>query len=192
MLDRTAGTVVAHNYMVAAGQWISAPDASSSSSTSTSQQMRAALPAGRSAAASPAMLNRQPAAAMHGYEEPDPEAITPPHPAPQRRQARPVGGPLDHLGGYRNVSGLGSPLDHLGSPLDHLGGYDHVDGVLADDVGEFDHLHGIIADNLGDELEAIGGDEDHLDAIMADNLGEDELAASDDMDGDEELGYLRA
>jgi hypothetical protein len=192
MLDRTAGTVVAHNYMVAAGQWLSAPDASS---TTSQAQVRGALGAGRSAAASPAMLNRQPAAAMHGVEEPDPEAITAPHPAPQQRRtyARPVGGPLDQLGGYRGVSGLGTPLDNLGSPLDNLGGYDHVEGVIADDVGEFDHLHGIIADNLGDELEELGGDEDHLDAVMADDLGDDELAASDDMDGsDDELGFLRA
>jgi hypothetical protein len=182
MLDRTAGTVVAHNYMVAAGQWLTAP---SSDAASTSAQSRAALGAGagagRQGAASPAMLNNRAPAMNAAHEEPDPEAITRPHPAPQyRRQAR----------------GMGGPLDHLGSPLDHLGGYDHVEGVLADDVsdpddvGAFEHLHGILADNLGDDLEAMGDD---LDAALADNLGDEELAAEGDVDGaDDELGYLPA
>jgi hypothetical protein len=165
--------------MVAAGQWLTAPAAS----TSSTSQSRPALTAG-GASASPAMLNRAPATATHGVDDdmgqPDPEAITRARPAPRR-----------NLSGYR---GLGSPIDHLGSPLDNLGGYDHVEGIVADDVadpddvGAFEHLNGIMADNLGDELEALGDD---FDGVMADDIGDDDVG--DDMDGaDDELGYLPA
>ena len=185
MVDRVAGTVVAHNYMVAAAQWLTAPAASTTAAMQG--QGQASLPGGRSGGASPQMLNR--ANAMHAVDDdmgqPDPEAITRPRPAPRARG----------LGGYRGVSGLGSPLDHLGSPLDHLGGYDHVEGIVADDVSDpsdmegFQHLNGIMADNLGDELESLGDD---LDSVMADDVGEEELAAGgDDMDGDDELGFIR-
>ena len=215
MLDRAAGTVTAHNYMVAAGKWAMTP----SQPAQGQQQQARALPAAVTNGASPQMLNRAAAPAMHGTdddmgEQPPAEAIAPPRPNPmQRRRAR-------QLQGYRGVSGLGSPLDHLGdgeelgSPLDHLGGFEHLSGIMADDVGSvmaddvgspldnlgegdelgddvdgFEHLNGIIADDVGDDLDG-EGDADHLEDI-GDDIGDDELAAAmDNMDGaDDELGY---
>lgn len=184
MLDRAAGTVTAHNYMVAAGQWLMQPAQSSQGQSA-------------GAGASPQML-RTSAPAMHGADDdmgdPPWEAIAPPRPNPgQRRAAR-------QLQGYRGVSGLGSPLDNLGdgdelgayahvnglgSPLDQLGSVmaDDVGSVMADDVGDgdelgddvdgFEHLNGVIADDVG------GSDE-----LGFDDLGDDELAAAAAMDDD--------
>ena len=179
MLDRAAGTVTAHNYMVAAGQWAMTP-----SQTAQSQGQARQLTAGNVTGASPQMLNRAAAPAMHGTdddmgEQPPAEAIAPPRPNPMRRR------PARQLQGYRGVSGLGSPLDNLGD------GEDVGDGdELGDDVEGFEHLNGIIADDVGDDLDG-EEDGDHLDAVIADDIGDDELAAAmDDMDGaDDELGY---
>lgn len=125
LVDRTAGTIVAHNYMVAAGQWMGATDGASEAA-----QARSGVTPGMFAHATHGL----------GEEQPDPESITRALPPPQ-------------LSGYNRVDGLGSPLDHLGSPIDHLGAV--LADNLGDDFEGYNHLDGILADNLGDELEAL-------------------------------------
>ena len=99
MLDRAAGTVTAHNYMVAAGQWAMTP-----SQTAQSQGQTRQLTAGNVTGASPQMLNRAQAPAMHGTDDdmgmqPPAEAIPPPRPNPMRRR------PARQLQGDRGVTG---------------------------------------------------------------------------------------
>lgn len=195
MLDCAAGTVTAHNYMVAAGQWAMTP----SQSSQGQQQQTRALSAASATGASPQMLSRAAAPAMHGTdddmgEQPPAEAIAPPRPNPMRRR------PARQLQGYRGVSGLGSPLDNLGdgdelgSPLDNLGGFAHLSGIMADDVGS------VMADDVGSPLDNLGdgddvgdGDElgddvegfEHLNGIIADDVG-------DDLDGEGDADHLDA
>ena len=129
MLDRTAGVVVAHNYAVAAGQWLTfdpATQARRPQGGPGQVTVTAARPS------MPDLVHRQMATkptAFHGADEMD---------------------------GYEKLEGV--VVDTMGEPSD-VEGYEKLEGVVADsmgaadDVDGFERLDGIVADDMGDSDE---------------------------------------
>lgn len=143
--DRTAGTLVAHNYFCVAGQWMTVDEGTGQARPTSAAQMRRAaaqqsLPAG-GRVATPALLKR---------------AAVP-------------------MGEYARMQGadeLESVMaDDMGGG-DELGEYARIQGVIADDMGEAD-MDGIVADDMGgpladeDHLDELGDDD-----MGDDELGE--------------------
>lgn len=123
MVDRTAGTIVAHNYMVAAGQWIMAPirDDGGSAAPTTLALRRIQGPA-----VSRAVMENARARAMNtgtGANVGDAEGF----------------------GDYERIQGI--QADTFGD-ADDVGGYEALQGIQADTFGDADDVGD--ADEMGD------------------------------------------
>lgn len=135
MLDRTAGTIVAHNYMVAAGQWMASPSSSSSDSSAGQGQNTRALRGG----ASPRMManaRRAASAKLNGIS-------------------------ADTFGGMEPLQAISA--DTFGDAED-VGGMEPLQGISADTFGDpevdgFEEL-GDMNDEMGDPFDF--GDSDEM------------------------------
>lgn len=113
VFDRTAGTIVAHNYMVAAGQWIMAPirDDGGSSTPAAAQQ---ALRRIQGPAVSRAVMENARARAISAARDVgDAEAVG--------------------FGDYERIQGI--QADTLGN-ADDVGAYEALQGIQADTFGD--------------------------------------------------------
>ncbi len=148
LLDRTAGTIVAHNYMVAAGQWMAAP---SGSEAGASQMQNTSARAMRGGASPRMMANARRAvasSAMHGIS-----ADTFGGMEPLQAISADMFGDAEDVGGMEPLQGIsadtfGDPdvdgFEELGDAGDDMG--DVFDMGDADEVGDMDD----VGDPLGD------------------------------------------
>ncbi len=140
MLDRAAGTVVTHNYMVAAGQWMMSDPRPTGSATMSASRT---VPAKYRGGAAPRLMQRsasfQGADDVGGYEKLH-------------------GVVADNMGAVDEIS---AP-DEIGA-TDEMNGFERLEGIVADNMGAADefgdaeHMDGFDSE-LGDEHEL--GDED--------------------------------
>jgi hypothetical protein len=163
MLDRAAGTVVTHNYMVAAGQWLTAP--STQPPVTMTHTVPQLLPAATTTAAvAPGLLRAKPRP-LRGVD--DVQGVV-----------------ADNMGDYEHLHGV--VADNMGAPddinaPDELAGYERLQGIAAD-VGAPDDVGGPDDVSAPDDM----GDADHVDGFGDPDVGEEEIHGPDDF-GD--LGF---
>jgi hypothetical protein len=159
MFDRAAGIVVAHNYAVAAGQWLASSPAGQS--TQTRNPNAVAMGAG----VAPKQLK---AKALHGPDDMEGYEKL------QGVVADSMGSP-DDVDGFEKLEGV--VADSMGEATD-VEGFEKLEGVVADDMGDggdvegFEKLEGVVADDMGE----------------ADELGEEEFGEADEMGDGEDVG----
>jgi hypothetical protein len=147
MVDRAAGTVVAHNYVVAASQ-LALGDGSG-------KYAARAMPASAARVAFPVATPRVLASArpVHGLSDDVGEAVE--------------GIVADNLGAAEDVDGFeklqGVIADNMGSADDGFGAPEDVEG--------FERMEGIVADNLG-AYDDMGAPDDDFFHGFADDVGE--------------------
>jgi hypothetical protein len=129
MFDQTAGTLIAHNYAVAAGQWALAPTAASrGTATNALQRSNAMARMGSGIAMPNRMMATAGSRAVNGTE--DVEGVY-----------------ADNMGDI-DVEGV-VVADNMGDPdvdgFEHISGFEPINGIMADTLGD--------ADEMGEELD---------------------------------------